>query len=623
MNLRPYMKVKNSRYWVYCLLLFVLGITATAGGPISPHRLYPPGEFERGEFVVLATFQWFVAVIGAFAAVLAGYATVVGDRTSGRIRLLLKLPYTRREYLVRRFLGEAFALVLFTTLAIVAGVTISTALYGRPPLFPVAVFLVLSAGYLLVWFSFATAVSMVVRTGRQAITVVVPAVLVAISWSSLVNGLFRLVPVTESPLLYFFAHRLSPHDAYYTVTNWAMGLPNAHNTAGSVIRYFESDAIVLLSSMHIVPEVIEGSIPWYLSEWVSLLVLVLWGVLPVGIAYWRFSRSDLDPGPSTGVRRLLGRSDRSNHGRTLTRRLLAGSSLSGRATPLLLFVIRHGLVKIRRPAYWAYGLVVVLFSLELLIGPVSGIPANPPPEYALMILQSVIAYLGGIAAVFAGYALVTGDRASGRTRLLLKHPRERWEYVLSKLFGEAVTLVVVTTLALLPVILVSTALYGPPPVIRTITVLVVSGVYLLMWVSIATAISAIAKTGRRAITMALSVFMVLPFFWDDLYAALVSTITENPNPGPYFFTERLIPQYSYQAATNWIAGLPNSNDAGSSVLEKLTTDDPMPTVTLLSDVFDGGVPWYLSEWLSVPILVLWGTVPIVIACWRFERIDLT
>lgn len=84
----------------------------------------------------------------------------------------------------------------------------------------------------------------------------------------------------------------------------------------------------------------------------------------------------------------------------------------------------------------------------------------------------------------------------------------------------------------------------------------------------------------------------------------MSTITEDPSPGPYFFTERLIPQYSYQAATNWIAGLPNSNNSGSSVLEKLTTDDPMPAVTLFPELFDGGVPWYLSEWLAVFLLIL-------------------
>ncbi|MEY7849669.1 ABC transporter permease subunit [Natrarchaeobius sp. A-rgal3] len=621
LTIRSYTTVRNSRYWVYCLLLFGLGITATAGGPISPY-LYDASDI-GGELFVLATFQWFVAVIGAFAAVLAGYATVVGDRTSGRIRLLLKLPYTRREYLAGRFLGEALALALFTALAIVAGVAVSTMLYGRPPLVPVVAFLVLSVGYLLVWLSFATAVSMVVRTGRRALTVVVSAVLLAILWTSLVNGLLRVVPGMNSPALHFFAHRLAPHDAYFTVTNWAMGLPNAHNTAGSVIRYFESDAIVLLSSRHIVPEVIEGPIPWYLSEWVSLLVLVLWGLLPVGIAYWRFSRADLDPGPAAGISRLAGRSDQSNRGRTLTRRLLADSSLPDRIATQLSFVIRQGLVKLRRPAYWTYGLVIALFALERLVGAVFLIPENPPPEYALLVIQPVVAYLGGIAAVFAGYALVTSDQASGRIRLLLKHPRERWEYLLGKLLGEAVALVTVTTLALLPVVLVSTVLYGTPPLARTIAVLVVSAVYLFVWLSIAAAISAIAKTGRRAITLALSVFLALPFFWDELYAALVSTITENPSPGPYFFTERLMPLYSYQAATNWITGLPNSNNAGSSVLEKLTTDDPMPTVTLFPEVFDGNVPWYLSEWLSVPLLVLWGVVPIAIACWRFERTDLT
>jgi ABC-2 type transport system permease protein len=36
---------------------------------------------------------------------------------------------------------------------------------------------------------------------------------------------------------------------------------------------------------------VEG--PWYLGEWVALAVLVLWAVGPLGLAYWRFERSDL------------------------------------------------------------------------------------------------------------------------------------------------------------------------------------------------------------------------------------------------------------------------------------------------------------------------------------------
>jgi ABC-2 type transport system permease protein len=33
--------------------------------------------------------------------------------------------------------------------------------------------------------------------------------------------------------------------------------------------------------------------PWYLNEWAALVLLVLWGVVPMGLAYWRFAGRDL------------------------------------------------------------------------------------------------------------------------------------------------------------------------------------------------------------------------------------------------------------------------------------------------------------------------------------------
>ncbi|MFB6354467.1 MAG: ABC transporter permease subunit, partial [Halobacteriales archaeon] len=36
-----------------------------------------------------------------------------------------------------------------------------------------------------------------------------------------------------------------------------------------------------------------GEVPWYLQDWMSVVVLVAWGVVPVALGYWRFTRVDL------------------------------------------------------------------------------------------------------------------------------------------------------------------------------------------------------------------------------------------------------------------------------------------------------------------------------------------
>ena len=38
---------------------------------------------------------------------------------------------------------------------------------------------------------------------------------------------------------------------------------------------------------------VSGAVPFYLKLWFAALALGLWAVIPTGIGYWRFERSDL------------------------------------------------------------------------------------------------------------------------------------------------------------------------------------------------------------------------------------------------------------------------------------------------------------------------------------------
>ncbi|QIB76534.1 ABC transporter permease subunit [Halogeometricum borinquense] len=275
-------KLKNRYYWLYGFIILVLGTGAATN---SLHF-----DYQGGSAYVITTFSWAVGLIGSLAAIFAGYSLVTSDQASGRIRLILKLPYTRWRYAFEKFLGEAFAVIAFTSLATVTGFAVSTALYGLPPVLPAIGILVVQAGNLLVWLSLAMAVSMVVKTGRRAVAVLMVLFLSTWVWEGVANSILRGIG-EQSVAVRLFAYRLEPYRAYSVTVNWMLGLPNSDLMAPLLMEHVDPNGSIIIGP-GIVSELV-GDIPWFLSEWVSALVLILWGTVPMLLAYRRFKTADI------------------------------------------------------------------------------------------------------------------------------------------------------------------------------------------------------------------------------------------------------------------------------------------------------------------------------------------
>ncbi|RYJ08504.1 hypothetical protein ELS19_18460 [Halogeometricum borinquense] len=274
--------------------------------------------------------------------------------------------------------------------------------------------------------------------------------------------------------------------------------------------------------------------------------------------------------------------------------------------------------KVQSPRYWMYGLFLCGLGVAQMLGIGASPNYDPGSEHGFVIIQSNIAYFGSLIAIFVGYASVTSDQASGRIRLLLKLPYARWRYVFEKYLGEGLALGTFTALAILGGLTVSATIYGQPPVLTAVTVPLLSIGYLFVWLSFAVATSVVAKTGRQAITVVISVYL-LPMAW-TLVTPAVSWLVGD-DPALFLFVERLLPMNAYFAATNWAIGVPNSHGPARDVLTKVLTDIPRPTTIIVSELFES-VPWFLSGWVSVLVLVMWGLVPMLLACRRFATADI-
>jgi ABC-2 type transport system permease protein len=201
--------------------------------------------------------------------ILIGYGAVVSERESGELLLSLALPHSRRDLILGALVSRS-ALMVGTTVAALAGAGFLVVYpFGELVVGPYLWFTVSTTAFGLVWSNLGIAASVAVSTERRALALVFGLVILfVVAWDTLTGALRALLAAAG------------------LVDG---GLPGP-------VRF-----LVELEPGHVFGRVIAGFVdptatvegPWYLSEWVALLLFVLWTVGPLGLAYVRFGRSDL------------------------------------------------------------------------------------------------------------------------------------------------------------------------------------------------------------------------------------------------------------------------------------------------------------------------------------------
>lgn len=218
----------------------------------------------------------FIPLIG----LIAGFKSVVGERESGSITLLLSLPHTRRDVVLGKTLGRTgvvfiSAIVGFVLAAGVVLVLSGSLSFGKYVLFVLAsLFLALAFVAIAVSFSAATRSSALSLAGSGVLTVlfVVPTL-----WG-LIPTLLRFVINEYTPITLDMATRpdwarffvqLDPTAAYTNVLQTL--IPDLARGGGNLA----------------------GAVPFYLENWFGFIVLAAWVVIPLALGYYRFNTTDL------------------------------------------------------------------------------------------------------------------------------------------------------------------------------------------------------------------------------------------------------------------------------------------------------------------------------------------
>lgn len=215
-----------------------------------------------------------VTLLFPLVGVVLGYRTVVAERESGTIVLLMSLPNSRAEMVLGKILGRTTVLTGSLVVGTVgAGLVLATQYPsfapGRYLLFVLAA-LVYGLGFVAI----ATALSMALSTARRVVGAAFGVyVLLVMVWNVLVDVLvavlFRFEPegLADPPLWAESVTFLTPRTTFEYLVSEALGVGGGPTT-------------VAVDSQ------------WFASTGVAVVVLLGWVVVPLLVGYARFERAE-------------------------------------------------------------------------------------------------------------------------------------------------------------------------------------------------------------------------------------------------------------------------------------------------------------------------------------------
>lgn len=246
------------------LLLFV-GIAVAVPSLAS-------AEFSNFVLYTLTVVGFLVPLV----SIALGYKSVIGERQSGSIKLVLSLPHARRDLAVGKFVGRAVVFTLPVVLGMAAAAVVVALLYESFPIVEYAVLTVATVVFGLAFLGLTLGLSLSTRSNRRVTAGAFGAyVLFVMLWNDLIQ------------FFVLFLYRFMEPSIMFDLPDWALFVQFAAPTE-SYNRILTALFDVGFES----PYTAAGA-PWFVDWWVAPILLAGWIVLPVVLGYRRFAKADL------------------------------------------------------------------------------------------------------------------------------------------------------------------------------------------------------------------------------------------------------------------------------------------------------------------------------------------
>lgn len=239
----------------------------------------------------IAGFQAPVYLFGGLTACLLSYRAVVGDRESGRLKLLLGFSATRRDVTLGTYAGRMATVLTMFALPIVVGGIIGFLLQASAAPLRLLLFTSAAVLYLTALTGIGIGASLVGTTSIRTAAMTFGAYLgFFLFWESIVARVTAAAGISPDSPQFFAALRVSPLNAFQALTNIALG---AGNSAGPYEAVYRVTKEGMRTNIHVAATALD-TIPVYLQGWVSGLALLAWATVPPLLGYLCFRRTDLD-----------------------------------------------------------------------------------------------------------------------------------------------------------------------------------------------------------------------------------------------------------------------------------------------------------------------------------------
>lgn len=287
-------------YWLWGLaailsLLLAIGPVLIATDFIQVQQAQDAGPITTDLYIqlVLGVLTFFVPIV----AIILAYASISGERESGTLKLLLALPHSRLDVVIGKALGRG---TVVTVPILVAFVVAAVAILATPLEFRFGnyvAFALLTVVLGLAFVGLSVGISAAAKTSRRAMIGTVSVfVLFTLLWGRVADGLVRLLSnntdmtlETLAPLRLFIAI-LNPTEAYRSL---ALSLLSDDPLFARLSLIGDTSSLQGQLQQAQYAQALGESVPFYLSDAVVGLVLVVWVVVFPLLGYWVFEDSDL------------------------------------------------------------------------------------------------------------------------------------------------------------------------------------------------------------------------------------------------------------------------------------------------------------------------------------------
>ncbi|MFD1565085.1 ABC transporter permease [Haloarchaeobius amylolyticus] len=230
-----------------------------------------------------------------------------------------------------------------------------------------------------------------------------------------------------------------------------------------------------------------------------------------------------------------------------------------------------------------------------------------------------------LIALILGWKSIAGERETGSIKVLLSLPHSRKDVLLGKLLGRTAVLslsLIVGFLIAMVAVAFAVSEFSFPAYVAFLAMTVVYG---LAYMSIAVSLSSLTRSTTMAGAAMFGVFVLFYIVWNSIQTALNLLMQRGYIEGVSYTVSFGGQQMEQQRLPDW-AQFINMIDPGNAYQNTITLFSALSSdrigTSFNEAAFPDGLPFFLQDWFSLLILLFWILVPLAVALYRFDRVDI-